>query len=399
MKTIFFEVNIPKILATKALARILPGIYYTPVSPVRYTELPDQPLPGSNWVRVKNIKAGICGVDLSMFYVQASPGISLAALPGVPRAFLGHELVGRVVETGNGVDNLSIGDRVVLQKYLPNCSTKEIVPPCSYCAEGKYSLCENFSEGEVPDNLGAGFGDHFLAHQNQLIKVPDDISDDMAVLVEPASVSLHAVRKRLPQKGERVLVIGAGVIGLNVIQFAKLFQPECSLYLMEKIDFKKELGLSLGADELLEGDPYEAVASATNAKLYRGPLKNNTLLGGFDLIYDCVGYSGTIHDSLRWLKAGGDYIMIGNQLTPVTFDQTPIWQQEITLHGVNSHGVETYQGKTVSSFDLTMHLIQERKIDLQGFITHRYPLNEYRKAFQLFRDKKERVIKVVFEIE
>jgi threonine dehydrogenase-like Zn-dependent dehydrogenase len=399
MKALYFEVSVAKILATKFLSRISESVFFSPFSPIHYGEVPDQELPGRNWVKVKNVLTGICGADLSLFYVQASPSISIAALPGVPKAFMGHELVGRVLEVGEGVTDVSPGDRVTLQRYLPCCSMKEIDPPCRPCREGNYTLCENFSEGPNYENLGAGFADHFLAHRSQLVKVPDSISDEKAVLIEPASVSLHAVLKRPPRDGEKVLIIGAGMIGLNVIQFARVINQKCTIYLLEKIDFKRDLGLKLGADHLIAGDPYEAVAAATDAKLYRGPLGNANIMGGFDLIYDCVGYSKTIHDSLRWLRAGGDYVMVGNQLTPVRFDQTPVWNQELGIVGINAHGCETYDGKQISSFDLAIEMIRDGKISLDGFITHRFALHEYKQAFRLFRQKNEPVIKVVLEID
>ncbi len=399
MQTIHFEVSVPRILGTRLLARLSESVYGSPISPVRYGELPDQDLPGPAWVRVKNHLAGICGADLSLFYVQASPSISIAALPGVSKAFLGHELVGRVRESGSSVTDLRPGDRVTLQRYLPCCSIKEIEPACPQCEQGNYTLCDNFSAGTLPENLGAGFGDHFLAHRSQLVKVPDEIPDDEAVLIEPASVSLHSVLKRPPRAGEKVLVIGAGTIGLNVIQCAKAIQPECVVFLLEKVEFKKELGLQLGADHVLEGEPYEAVARASGAKIYRGPLGNSTLLGGMDLIYDCVGHSRTIHDAVRWLRGGGDYVMIGNQLSPVRFDQTPVWNQELRLIGVNAHGSENFQGRRVSSFDLAMEMIQQGRIKLDGFITHRFPLAEFREAFKVARRKVGRVIKVVFEMD
>jgi 2-desacetyl-2-hydroxyethyl bacteriochlorophyllide A dehydrogenase len=398
MKSIYFDVNIPKILVTKALAGLLPFIYYSPLSPVGFSDIPEQKLPGKNWVRVKSIMTGICGADIAMFFVKASPGISIAALPGVPRAYMGHEVVGRVVEKGPGATGLALGDRVILQRYLPCCSTKEITPPCRPCKEGNYTLCENFSEGTLPPNLGAGFSEHFLAHKTQLVKVPDDISDDQAVLVEPTAVSLHAVLSRLPKKGEKVLVIGAGTIGLGVIQIARALGKDFTLYALEKIPFKKKLAKKYGADYVLDGDPYKAVAAATGARLYRGPLGNNAMLGGFDLIYDCVGYSATIHDSLRWLAAQGDYIMIGNQLSPVSFDQTPVWQQELTMKGINAHGSETYQGKRISSFDLAIELIRKKKIRVDHLITHRFPFADYKEAFKLAKEKSSEVIKVVLKI-
>ncbi|MBN2283256.1 MAG: alcohol dehydrogenase catalytic domain-containing protein [Deltaproteobacteria bacterium] len=398
MKSIYFDVNIPKILATKALGGILPFVYYSPISPVAYGDIPERDLPGPRWVRVRTIMTGICGADISMFFVKASPRISIAALPGVKRAFMGHEAVGSIVEVGSGVQHLKTGDHVVLQKYLPCCSMKEIEPACPQCREGNYTLCENFSVGALPENLGAGFGPNFIAHETQLVKVPDGIPDTIAVLIEPASVSLHAVLKRPPKRGEKVLVLGAGTIGLNVIQFAKVLMPECRLYVLEKIPFKKELARKLGADVSIEGDPYESIAGETGGKLYRAPLGNNNILGGFDLIYDCVGYSNTIHDSLRWLKARGTYVMIGNQLEPVHFDQTPVWQQEITMVGINAHGCEHYDGRDISSFELAIEMIREEKVHLEDFVTHRFALDDYRKAFKLVKEKSADVIKAVFDI-
>ena len=398
MKSIYFDVSIPRILATKALGGIFPSVYFSRLSPVRYNELPDIKLPGPNWVRVKPRLTGICGADLSLFFVKASPGISIAALPGVPRVFMGHELIGSVVETGANVKHLNVGDRVTMQRYLPCCSMLEIDPPCEPCRSGNYPLCENFSEGRMPTNTGAGFSDHFASHASQMMKVPDNVTDEEAVLIEPASVSLHAVLKRPPAEGETVLVIGAGTIGLNVIQLARALSPDCKIYVLERIAFKKELACKLGADAVLDGDPYDAAAQVTGGKVYRGPLKNTTMLGGFDLIYDCVGYNKTVHDALRWLKAHGTYVMIGNQLSPITFDQTPLWNQELTMLGVNSHGMENWQGRTMSSFDLAMEMISARRISLDGFITHRFNLGDYKAAFRLALDKPGHVIKVIFEI-
>jgi len=399
MKAVYFDVSIPKILITKSLSKMFPSICYSSLSPVGFGEFEDRSLPGRGWVRVENILAGICGTDVSMFFVRAHPSISIAALPGVPRVFLGHEIIGRVVETADGAGELSVGDRVTMQSYLPCCSMKEIDPPCDSCRNGNYNTCENFSVGELPENPGAGFADRFIAHRSQLVKVPDEISDEDAVLIEPAAVSLHAVLKRPPGSGEKVLVIGAGTIGLNVIQISKIISPECRIFVMEKIDFKKDLALSLGADLVLEGDPYSEVAGATGGKLYRGPLGNSNILGGFDLIYDCVGHSRTIHDSLRWLKARGDYVMIGNQLAPVSFDQTPIWHQELKVIGVNSHGAEEFNGSRISSFELVMEMMKDNRIILDGFITHRFPLNEYREAFRFLRNSSDQIIKVVFEMK
>lgn len=398
MKSLYFEVSVPKILATRALSRVYPSAPFTGLSPIRFAELPDPSLPGPDWVRVSTNLAGICGSDVALFFVEASPSISLAALPGVPRAFLGHEVVGRVLETGPAVRDLSAGDPVVLKIFLPCCSIRGIEPPCAACREGNYTLCDNFSEGLSIENTGAGFSDRFLAHRSQLVKVPLEIPDEAAVLIEPAAVSLHAVLRRPPAPGEKVLVIGAGTIGLNVVQAAKAVEPSARLFVLERQSFKQAWALRLGADEVIQGDPYEGIRTATGAKLYKGALGNRTLLGGFDLVYDCVGHSDTIHHALRWLRARGDYVMIGNQLRPATFDQTPLWHRELRLIGVNAHGCENWQGSRVSTFELAMNFIREGKIRLEGLLTHRFPLDQYRQAFRLARRGGPGVIKIAFDL-
>ncbi len=90
--------------------------------------------------------------------------------------------------------------------------------------------------------------------------------------------------------------------------------------------------------------------------------------------------------------------MIGNQLEPVSFDQTPLWHQELKMIGTNSHGMESYNGRRIATFDLVIEMIKDGRLNLDPFITHRFALEDYRRAFKLVREKKENVIKVVFEI-
>ena len=132
MKSIYFDLNIPKFLLTRALARIWKNVFYSSFSPVSYGEIEETTLPGEKWVRVKNRLSGVCGSDLSLFFLEANPKISLAALPGLSRVFLGHEMCGEVIEAGSKADKFQVGDRVVFQHLLPDCSNKEIDPPCAH---------------------------------------------------------------------------------------------------------------------------------------------------------------------------------------------------------------------------------------------------------------------------
>ena len=102
MRTIYFEKNIPKVLLCMALRPIWPGVVYSPLSPTRMVDLPDPALPGPRWVRVRNHMCGICASDLHLLFVETDPQVAPAALPGIERRYLGHELVGEVTEVGPG---------------------------------------------------------------------------------------------------------------------------------------------------------------------------------------------------------------------------------------------------------------------------------------------------------
>ena len=127
MKTIYFEKNIPKILITKAAAKIAPALLFTALNPIRYDKnLPDPPLPGPKWLKVRNIAAGVCGTDYSFFKATTSPSCALEPMPGSVRTFLGHETVGVVEELGPAVTKFKKGDRVTLREYMQCCGNKGI---------------------------------------------------------------------------------------------------------------------------------------------------------------------------------------------------------------------------------------------------------------------------------
>ncbi len=398
MKTIYYEKNIPKILLSKFAARCCRPLLFTGLNAVKFNRhLPDPPLPSPKWVKVRNIAAGVCGTDLSFFKSTPGTSIALEPMPGSDRTYLGHETIGVVEEVGKEVTKFKVGDRVTLMEYMSSCGNKCIEPPCRFCQEGNYCLCENYGEPSplaLPDT-GAGFGDYYLAPERQLQKVFDELSDDQAVMIEPTAVSLHAVLMSPPNPGDKVMVLGAGTIGLGVIQCLKILQPKCKIHVMERVKSKQEFALKLGADEILRGDPYEAIAKATGGKVYDGMMKNRMLMGGFDMIYDCVGSKWAMHNCLRWLRARGTLVKVGHHMCPTSFDETPVWWQEIKIVGIDAHGMEEYQGRRISTFELAQELIRDGRYDVAGFITHRFRLGEYKKAFKVMLDNPPELIKIV----
>lgn len=399
MKTMYFEGKVSKIALTMILSKITKKAYNWSCSPIIYKTLPDPILPKPNWVKVKNIQTGICGSDITFYTCGQSATMAMYPIPCSDITYLGHETVGVISEIGPEVKSVKVGDRVVLREYMQCCDLKgyNFEDFCENCKKGEYTICSNYGEpSKVNTTVGAGFGDYYIGPETQVLKIDDSITDDEAVLIEPTAVSLHSVMKKIPKPGDKVLVIGAGMIGLNIIQLIKVFEPNCEVYVLDRIKEKQELAIKLGADKIVNGEPYEYIAKETKAKLYRKG-KNTMLLGGMDIIYDTVGKHGMIDHSLRWLKARGTLVKIGYQMTPTKFDETPIWWQELNIIGVDSYGMEEYQGEKIQSFDLVIKLLKEKKIDLNHFITQRFNLKDYKKGFtQILRHPSE-TIKVVLK--
>ena len=399
MRTIFVDKKIPRMLAVKALRPIWPGAIWSWFSPASVVDLPEPILPGLRWLRVRNIQCGICPTDLSILFVAVDPAVAPAALPGNDRFYLGHEVVGEVTEVGPDVERFRVGDRVVMESRFAgqNCHTQEIEPPCEHCAQGQTRLCENASLKQGPVGIGGGWGDGYTAHESEVWAVPEEIDDDQATLIEPIAVALHSVLRRQPQAGERVLVIGAGIIGLLTAHVVKVIEPKAHLTIIARHPHQSEMAQRMGADEVVVGDDlYADMARITSAKNYRSPMNRGMLLGGFDVAYDCVGNSNSLMDGLRWTKAGGSMVLVGISLNKLKVDLNPIWYQEVDLIGSHTFGIENWQGRRMHTFDLVIEMLEKGLFRLESLITHRFPFEEYKQAIAVATDKRSGSIKVVF---
>ena len=232
--------------------------------------------------------------------------------------------------------------------------------------------------------------------------MPDELSDEQAVMIEPSAVALHAVLRRLPQPGENVLIVGAGTIGLLVLQIVRALVPQAKVSVLARYAFQVEQATRMGAEHIIyPQDSYQGVQQATGAKLYKSRLGNTMLLGGYDAIYDTIGTKRTLHDALRWTTAGGAVVIVSVSPHMMRIDLSPVWHQEVSLIGSMDHGTEQWpigSQEHFSTFAISAELIGQGLIHPEKLITHRFALTNFSEALSTASGKEHtRAIEVLFD--
>ncbi|MCP4417518.1 MAG: zinc-binding dehydrogenase, partial [Chloroflexi bacterium] len=308
---------------------------------------------------------------------------------------------GEVVEVGTAVTDFKVGDRVVRWGRADDCLARGLTELCPACERGHRVLCEIASTEREHVPVGGGFGDSFITPASTLLPVPDELSDEQAIFTEPTAVAIHAAWRRPALAGEKVLVLGVGTIGFLLIQTIRALQPDCEITAVAQFPWQAKIARELGAQQVIltQEDGYARVTELTNAKMYQGRGDNRMLLGGFDVVFDVVGIPATLNNALRWTRAGGTVVLVGVNLHQMKVDLTPVWYQEVDLIGAVGHDVVSWEGETLSTFTLAMNWMLAEKVRTDLLLTHRFPLEGYREAFETAVDKKtSRSIKVAFDL-
>ena len=392
MKALQFNVNVPQFVAAKTLRTLFGNkvFYKGRVKTISLVDIPEPKLPTKDWVKIKTIYCGFCGSDMNLILLHDSPSASpFTSFPCVT----GHEIVGEIVETGTGVENFKAGDMVTLNPGL-GCEARGINPVCPSCQAGKAS-CENFAEGNlspgmfagINKDINGGFAPLMVAHKSQLFKIPDGMSPEIAVMTEPVSVALQAVLDNMPEENDKILVIGAGVIGNLVIQSVRALVPGCSISVIEPSSFAADLAKKRGADEVIPfKEAFKQTTRITGAKVYKPMIGMEIAMGGFDRIFDTVAAKSTLNLSMRLLAGMGTLSIVGIG-GDVKLDLTPLWLKLQTIKGVYGYGYSELNGKKQHVFDIALDLMQQGKIRAEDLVTHKFAIEDYEQMIEVNLNK------------
>jgi threonine dehydrogenase-like Zn-dependent dehydrogenase len=346
-----------------------------------------------DWAVVRPRLTGICGSDskqvLMDFGEVQTVDNSMKAFFSLPQV-LGHEVVADVVALGPEADGVQVGDRVVVDPWL-TCVPRGVTPVCESCAAGDHSLCASFARGPIAPGIHSGtskdatggYAELMPAHPAMLHKVPAGVADEVAVLADPFSVSLHAVTRHPPRPGGKAMVYGAGALGTCAIAILRVLHPDVEVLAVARFEAQAAMARSLGAT-VIDHEPQLAVIEQA-AAWSGGVLQPSDGLpmafpGSIDVVYDTVGKRETFEVGARVLRARGTLVKAGVH-GPTFWEDTPLYFKELSLVGSNAFGFETVDGSHRHAIDHYLDLAAAGRVDLSRMVTHRFPLDDWRDAF------------------
>lgn len=320
---------------------------YRSNSDVRIEER-DTPAIGAGELLLQVHASGVCGSDVMEWYRQ----------PAAPTV-LGHEVAGRVVAVGDGVEEFRTGDRVMATHHVPCLD-------CHYCRSGRETACEMLRHTRFDPG---GFAELVLVPainvERGVFKLPDTVSFEAGSMVEPLACVLRAQRKVGLVPGDTVLIIGAGVSGCLHIQAAQALGAS-RVYASEIRSARRRFAAGLGVDGVF--DPDEPLRERLYGELGRGA----------DRVIVCTGARAAIDQGLRCADRGGAVLFFAplgpERSYPLPFDQV-FWRNGVTL--ASSYGAAP------RDLALALDLIATGRIDVERLITHRLPLDRTPQAFQM----------------
>jgi threonine dehydrogenase-like Zn-dependent dehydrogenase len=241
-------------------------------------------------------------------------------------------------------------------------------------------------------DTGGGWSAGFVAHESQLHAVPDEWSDETAVMVEPAACAVHAALRAQVTEGATVAVLGTGTLGLCAVAALRHLTLPGHLLATAKYPHQRELASTLGADVVVApGELPRAVRRAT-----RSLATGDTLTGGADVVIDCVGSADSLADALAVVRPRGRVVLVGMPGV-VRADLTPLWHREVELVGAYAYGTETGPQGATRTFDLARGLVVDA--DLSRLVSATYPLDRWREAIEHAATAGRRgATKVVFDL-
>lgn len=392
MRALQVSRNVPRLGLARIAGALAPAAAVR-IGPLELVKTDPPELPGPGWHRVRTRLAGICGSDLSMIEGHASTYFDdWVSFPFVP----GHEVVGQ----------LDDGSRIVLEPVLGH-EARGFPPPFPGAAPGDGDDYTHLARGPLEPGIqtgfccstGGGWSDSFVAHDSQLHRLPDDVPDERAVLIEPLAGGIHAALMAAATATVRaanrpvVAVLGAGTMGLAAIAGLARYAPHVEIVAGARYPHQQRAARTIGAHHVV---PAAELARGVR-RLVGCQVVGDHLTSGAHATIDAVGTSATLSEALRITRPRGRVVMMGMP-AEVTVDLTGLWHRETEIVGAYTYGTEHLaDGTTARTFDLA--LATATAIEAERWLSATYPLADHVDAITHAAQAGRRgAIKIAFDL-
>ena len=311
-----------------------------------------RPEPGVGEVLLRVGACGICGSD-----VHGYLGLTGRRTPPMT---MGHEFSGTVEAVGEGVTRWKPGDRVAPYPV-------EFCGNCEFCAEGKTNLCAEKRQYGVLTVDGA-FAEYICVREDLCFAIADGVTFAEASMMEPLAVARHAVRTAGELKGKRVLIVGAGTIGLLALLCCRIAEPK-EILVSDLSEERRALALRLGADAVVD------------------PVSEADKLKDVDVAFEAVGAGASVRSAMTALRIGGTAVWIGNNKPMIELNMQQIVTRELKILGSFLYDME--------DFRTVVDLINKGTLSVSGLISREIPLQAAPDAFRQLAEDPGGLIKVV----
>lgn len=352
------------------------------VNKIEYKEV-SKPVPAAGEVLVKVMAAGVCGSDIPRTYRDGAHNMPL---------IIGHEFSGAVECIGENVSEQWKGKRVGVFPLIP-CRK------CKPCLGMKYEMCKNYSY--LGSRRDGAFAEYVAVPEWNLIELPENVSFEAAAMLEPMAVAVHAMRRVNIGPDDTVVVCGLGTIGTLLIMFL-IDKGVKKIITVGNKDFQKKTVMSLGIPE-----DYYCDSRKFDSKDF---ILNHTENNGADVFFECVGRNETVSLAVDSVGASGQICYVGNPASDMMFEKNTYWKilrNQIKITGTwnssffgEDNNTACAKGSSAGVCQDDWHYVIERlnekAINPENLITHKYPLSELTRGMEIMRDKSEDYIKIMF---
>jgi L-iditol 2-dehydrogenase len=339
----------------------------TGIRKMEMRNIPEPVIINPDDVKIKMSVTGICGSDIH-YYTQGRIGSQKVEYPFV----VGHEGSGIVVETGKDVKRIKPGDAVAIDPAMPCYS-------CDQCLAGRHHTCRKLRFLGCPGQAGGCLSEYIVMPEKSCYLLKGSLTTDHGAISEPLAIGVYSVKKSDDIKGAAIGIFGFGPIGMSVMLAAKASDAG-TFFITDKIDARL------------------SVASLEGAGFTANPLKNNIVTKvydsfplGLDVVFECCGQQEALNQAIDVLKPGGKLVVAGIP----EFDNWSMNVETTRRHEISVQFIR----RQVDCVEDALLLMENGKINIKNMITHRFPFEQTRKAFDLVAGYGDGVMKAMIDFD